>query len=446
MKITFFGGAGTVTGSKYLIEHNDAKILVDCGLFQGVWELTQHNWDPFPIPPETVDAIVVTHAHIDHTGYIPALIKNGFKGPVYCSRATYETCTVLLPDSGNLQEEEAKYHNHHQLPPLYTRQDAEYALRFFKTVAYDTIIQIKSLHVMLIRSGHVLGSAFVTVSDGKQKLTFSGDLGRPEQPLLKTPPPLKQTDYLVLESTYGDRVHEHEDPEEALKAVVHETVQKGGALIIPSFSLMRTQTILYYLYLLKQKNNIPNNVPIFLDSPSGIRITDFFCKFSEEYSISPSVCEAALSVATATPSVEDSKKIDHLRTSAIIIAGSGMADGGRIPYHLQQFISDAKNTILFVGYQAKGSKGRYLIDGEKKIRIHGNEYPVHAQIRSIRGLSAHADSQEIIAWLEHFETKPKKVFLIHGEPEAAQALKKKIEARFGWLVIIPKYLESSELD
>ncbi len=451
MKITFLGAVEEVTGSKYLVEAKDVKILVDCGLFQGDKEITQRNWSPFPIAAESISALVLTHAHMDHTGYIPLLIKNGFRGKIYCSKATYELCAILLIDSGSLQEDEARHSNERRDPqhpavmPLYTKLDAENSLKFFQAVDYDTVWNIKSLQVTLIRSGHILGSTFVIVSDGKQKLTFSGDLGRPEQFIQKSPPHVKETDFLVLESTYGNRLHEQGNPIKALGKVVNATVNKGGVLIIPSFVVERTQTILYCLYQLKQKKAIPN-IPIFLDSPTGIGVTELFCKFKEDLRLSASSCKEIFNIATYIHTVEESKHLDQLTQPAIIIAGSGMADGGRVMYHLQCFISDAKNTVAFVGYQAKGTEGRLLVEGAKELRIHGISYIVRAEITMITALSAHADYTEIIEWLGYFEKPPKKLFLTHGQIEAAESLKKKIEERFGWCVVIPKYLASFDLD
>lgn len=451
MKITFLGAVQEVTGSKYLVENNDIKILVDCGLFQGLKELTQRNWDPFPIDPKSIDALILTHAHIDHTGYIPLLVKNGFRGKIYCTRETSQLCAILLLDCGSLQEDEAKYANakrdpqHPSVMPLYTKLDAENSLKFFQAVDYDTVFSLKSLNITLIRSGHILGSAFIVISDSKQKLTFSGDLGRPEQFIQKSPTHLKQTDFLVLESTYGDRLHQKGDPIKALGEVVNETVSKGGVLIIPSFVVERTQTILYCLYQLKQKKTIPD-IQVYLDSPTGIGITDLFCKFQEDLKFPPSLCKEVFATATYVHTVDESKKLDQLTRPAIIIAGSGMADGGRVVHHLQHFISDAKNTVAFVGYQAKGTPGRLLVDGTKEIRIYGTSYEVHAEIKMITALSAHADYQEILEWLSYFEYPPKKVFLTHGEIDSAESLKKKIEERFGWSVIIPKYLDSYNLD
>ncbi len=451
MKITFFGAVEEVTGSRYLVEDKDVKILVDCGLFQGDKEITQRNWDPFPLAVESIDALVLTHAHIDHTGYIPLLVKNGFKGKIYSSKGTQELCALLLIDSGYLQEEEAKHRNkrrdpqHPMVMPLYTKLDAEHSLKFFQAVDYDAVVSIKSLQVTLIRSGHILGSSFVIVSDGKQKLTFSGDLGRPEQFIQKSPPHLQETDFLVLESTYGNRLHEEGDPIKALGEIVNETIKKGGVLILPSFVVERTQTILYCLYQLKQKKIIPD-IPIFLDSPMGIKVTDLFCKFKEDLTLPASLCKEIFNTATYIHTVEESKQLDQITQPAIIIAGSGMANGGRVMFHLQHFISDAKNTVAFVGYQAKGTQGRFLVEGSKELRVYGISYTVRAEIKVITAFSAHADYKEIIEWLGYFGKPPKKIFLTHGEIESAESLKKKIEEQLGSTVVIPKYLESFDLD
>lgn len=450
MNITFLGAVEEVTGSRYVVEHNGIKILVDCGLFQGPWEITKHNWEPFPVAPKSIDAIILTHAHIDHTGFIPAFTKNGFTGRIYCSKATYALCAILLVDSGAIQEEDAKRRNKHKDPehqtePLYTKLDAEKALRLFQQVDYDTPFTIKGLQVTLTASYHILGASFVIVSDGKQKLTFSGDLGRPHRVIMKPTPHLSQTDYLVLESTYGDRLHEEGDPLQIIGEIVNDTVKKGGVLIIPAFAVGRTQTILYCLYQLKQKNLIPD-IPIFLDSPMAISVNDLLCRFKDEHTLSPSLCKNVLAIATYTPTAEESKQIDLIKQPAIIIAGSGMADGGRVIHHLKQFISDPRNTIAFVGFQAKGALGSVLVNGASEVKMHGEWFPVRAEIKTINMFSAHADYQEIIEWLESFEKSIKKVFLTHGDLDAAQSLQKKIEERFGWPVVIPQYLESFDLD
>lgn len=450
MKITFLGAVEQVTGSKYLIEQENTKVLVDCGLFQGGYKTTQRNWDEFPIDPASINAVVLTHAHIDHSGYIPLLVKKGFKGKIYCTQGTYELCQILLIDNGHIQEEAAKRTNQYKDPndpiraPLYTQADAEYSFRFFQVMDYDTAFKIGSLSVTLIRCSHITGSAFVVVSDGKNKLTFSGDLGGPNQLIMQAPTPLQQTDYLVLESTYGNRIHEEGDPIKQLGELINTTVARGGSVLIPAFAVGRTQTILYCLYQLKQKKAIPD-IPIFLDSPMAIKVTQLFCKFSDDHTLSDK-CNDILNVAQYTPTVEQSKELDTLKGPAIIVAGSGMAEGGRMPHHFQTYISDPKNIIAFVGFQAYGTRGRDLEMGQQEINLYGQMYEVRAEIKTINLFSAHADYDEILQWLAHLQNNPKKIFLTHGELESAQSLKKKIEERFGWTVIIPQYQDSFELD
>ncbi|MBD3273458.1 MBL fold metallo-hydrolase [Candidatus Dependentiae bacterium] len=452
MKITFLGAAENVTGSKYLLEQENTKILVDCGLFQGTKEIRRRNWDKFPIKPESIDAVILTHAHIDHSGYIPAFVKNGFKGKIYCSKATLELCSILLPDSGSLQEEDAKaankygYSSHRPALPLYTLKDAEKSLKSFEVVDFEKSFSIGSFpSITLIPSHHILGSSFVVISDGNKKITFSGDLSRPNQLIMKDPTHLKKTDFLVLESTYGDRLHKKEDPVKEMGKIINRTVKKGGKIIIPAFAVGRTQTVLYCLYELKKNNAIPD-IPIFLDSPMAIDVTDLLCKFKDEHKLSDELCHHICRIAKYTRSVEESKKIDAHEGSSIIIAGSGMVTGGRVLHHLKHFISDSKNTILFVGYQAEETRGRDLVNGEKRIMIHGKNFKVNAEIKKLDYFSAHADYNEILQWLSYFENKIEKVFVTHGEHESALSLKSKIEERFDWNTVVPKYLESFDLD
>lgn len=446
MKITFLGAVGEVTGSRYLVEDEGIRILVDCGLFQGDKELSKRNWNAFPIEPGSIDAVILTHAHIDHSGYIPLLVKNGFKGKIYCSKATYRLCSILLVDSGSLFEENAK-RTHENFPqssevPLYTKSDAKHSLQFFQAVDDGKPLTIgTSLKFTLIHSYHILGSSFVIMSDGRSTLTFSGDLGRPARLIMKSPEHLKQTDFLVLESTYGDRLHKEDDPIKILGQIINKTVAKGGMLVIPAFSVERAQTILYCLYQLKQKKIIPN-IPIFLDSPMAIDVNNLFCIFEDEHKLPSHVCNDIFDIATYTRTVEESKRINDINHSVIIIAGSGMADGGRVLYHLKRLISDAKNTVVFVGFQAPGTLGHALIDGARRVEIFDQWYNVHAQIEIMGNFSAHADYNEILQWLGYFESSPKKVFITHGEIQSALFLKNKIEERFGWSVVVPKYLES----
>lgn len=442
MKITFFGGVGQVTGSRYVVEEKGTRVLVDCGMFQGPWEVAKQNLNQFPVGPSSINAVVLTHAHIDHTGYLPRLVKDGFSGPIYCSKATFELCQIMLVDSASLLEQEAE---RYKRKPLYTKADAERALRYFHTIDYDTPFEIGSLTITLIASYHILGAAFIAISDGKRTLTFSGDLGRPHSLTMKSPPPITTTDYVVLESTYGDRLHETGDPLQEIEDIVNHTVKKGGVLVIPSFAVGRTQTILYCLYQLRKQDRIPK-IPIYLDSPMGIKTTDLFCKFKDEHSLSLSTCHDAFDIAVGTPTVQDSKRLNDLQSPAIILAGSGMAEGGRALYHFQHYITDKKNTIMLVGYQGEDTGGRALLDGAKKMKIYGRQYPVRADIKNINLFSAHADYNEILQWLSHFKAAPKKVFLTHGELDSAEALQEKIEKQFGWNVVVPQYGDSFELD
>lgn len=444
MKITFLGAAAEVTGSKYLVEHENLKILVDCGLFQGPKSM-EHEQNSFPIEAKAIDAIVLTHAHIDHSGYIPSLVKKGFKGKIYCSRGTYDLCSILLVDSGLVQEESSK-ESQGVIPPLYTKQDAEYSLRFFHVVDYDRVITIgKSLQVTLIQSGHIIGSSFVVVSDGMQTLTFSGDLSGFHQPLMKSPTLLKQTDFLVVESTYGNKLHENVDAFKVLAKVIHQTIANKGTLIIPAFAVGRAQTILYCLHKLKEQKLIPD-IPVFLDSPMAIRASNVLCNFPEELNINVFECNQILSAATFIRTSLESKAIDKIPSPKIIIAGSGMAQGGRVLHHLKHFITDEKNIVLFVGFQVEGTLGYDLTHGAQHIQIDDRVYNVHAQVKNLDTFSAHADWQEILEWLGSFQNKPKKVFITHGQPEASESLKKKIEERFGWSVVVPNYSESFELN
>lgn len=451
MKITFLGAAQEVTGSKYLVEQADTKLLVECGLFQGTFKTAKRNWDKFPLDPARIDAVILTHAHIDHSGYLPLLVKNGFRGKIYCSKATFELCKILLIDNGNIQEESAKRYNERKndqaapATPLYIKSDAEYALQFFEVIEYDSPFKLGVFTITLIRCSHIIGSSFVVISNGQATLTFSGDLSGSKQLIMQAPSHLKKTDYLVLESTYGDRLHEEGDPIEKLGQVIKEAIQQNGIVLIPAFAVGRTQTILYCLYELKQKKHIPD-VPVFLDSPMAISVTNLFCDYNEDYLLPVNLCKSILGVAKATPEVADSKGLANLNGPAIIIAGSGMMEGGRILYHLQSYISDPKNTLIIVGYQAPGTKGSELMGGAKEINLFGNMHEVHAKIKYLDLFSAHADYNEILEWLSHFEKAPKKIFLTHGELESAQSLKQKIEQRFGWEVIIPKYKESFDLE
>lgn len=451
MKLSFLGGAGTVTGSKYLVSFDDKKILVDCGLFQGYKDLRLRNWAPIPLNPRALNAVFLTHAHIDHSGYIPLLVKQGYKGPIYCSSGTADLCSILLPDSGHLQEEEAflanqyGYSKHHPALPLYTVHDAEIALKQFVPQPYHTPLSLfDEVSIELIPAGHIIGSAYVRIQCHAMSLLFTGDIGRPHDPIMQAPSLVDEVDYLVMESTYGNRLHESSNPEAFLKTIIDDTVKRGGSVIIPSFAVARAQTLLHYIARLKQKNAIPN-IPVYLDSPMAINATEILCKHHADHHLSSRECMELCQAATYTQTPEESKALDGDSSPKIIISASGMATGGRVLFHIKTYAPDPKNTILFAGFQAGGTRGARLTHGEKEIKIHGEIIPVRAQIKTLDNLSAHADYHELLAWLSHFKRPPKKTFITHGEPEASLSLKAKIEEQMGWTCVIPEYQQTVTL-
>ncbi|MBX9868804.1 MAG: MBL fold metallo-hydrolase [Burkholderiaceae bacterium] len=433
MKIKFLGATGTVTGSKYLLQSGTAKILLDCGLFQGYKQLRLRNWQPLPIAPAELDAVVLTHAHLDHSGYLPLLVKNGFRGKIYCSGATYELCKILLPDSGRLLEEEAGFANRHGFSkhspalPLYSEADAVRALRHFSPVKFNTVFQpCEGLQVELFRAGHILGAAIVQIKSADTTITFSGDLGRLHDLIMPAPSKIESSDYLVLESTYGDRQHDATDPAILLGNTIRETSSRGGVTIIPSFAVGRAQEIMYHLHLLKKSGALPSALPVYLNSPMAADTTALYQKFREEHQLNTAQCEAMCHAAKIVNSVEESIALNRKRTPMVIIAASGMATGGRVLHHLKAFASDTRNTILFAGFQASGTRGAAMIGGVESIKIHGDYIPLRAKVLQIDNLSAHADANEIMTWLSYFKTPPKKTFITHGEPAAADALRRRI--------------------
>ena len=452
MKLQFLGATHTVTGSKYLIKLADKNILIDCGLFQGLKELRLKNWSPLPIDAATIDAVILTHAHIDHTGYLPLLVKNGFTGPIYCSNATADLCKILLPDSAYLQEEEARHANRHLTSkhkpalPLYTVEDALHALEQFQTVAFNTIKSLdQETTFEFYPAGHILGASFVAFKNKGVSALFSGDVGRLNDPIMQAPSPILNSDYIVLESTYGDRAHSQKDPLEELEKVVNETAKRGGSLLIPAFAVGRAQSILYFLYQLKHQNRIPN-LPIFLDSPMAINATELFYRYADQHRLPKDLAREICDSATYVRTQDESKALNEKTFPKIIISASGMATGGRVLHHLIQLAPDARNSIVFAGYQAAGTRGNALTHGKKEIKIFGQIVPINAEVRILDNLSAHADYQELLHWLSGLTQAPKKIFLTHGEEHAALEFQKKIEEEFGWNCIVPKYLQVENLD
>ncbi|MDX1838547.1 MBL fold metallo-hydrolase [Legionella taurinensis] len=451
MKIQFLGAVQTVTGSKYLIQTNQINLLVDCGLFQGYKELRLRNWATLPINPQKIDYVLLTHAHIDHSGYIPLLIKNGFRGKILCTAATKDLCSILLPDSGHLQEEDARYANrkgyskHHPALPLYTQQEAEDALNYFQVISFEERISIAdNLQATFYYGGHILGASFIRLEQGHTSILFSGDLGRQVDPLMFAPKEPLSSDFLVIESTYGNRIHDKTDPLIQLKEIINRTVKRGGSIIIPSFAVGRTQSLLYYLYELKSKNEIPD-IPVFVDSPMATHATKIFSRYAEQNRLTREQNNAVCAMAHYINSVDESIALDHQQFPSVVISASGMATGGRILHHIRHFAPDPKNTILFSGFQVGGTRGDRMIRGEREIKMFGQMIPVRAEVVQMDNISAHADSIEMLNWLARLKKAPRKLFITHGEKEASQALKSQIEQRFNWVCEIPSYLDSASL-
>jgi metallo-beta-lactamase family protein len=462
-KITFLGAAGTVTGSKYLVEAEGKRLLVDCGLFQGSNELEQRNWNNPPVNPTAVDWVVLTHAHIDHTGFIPRLVHLGYRGPFYCNAATNELCQLLLPDSAHLQEEDAQYiakkgYSRHQPPlPLYTVEESQAALKQFREIPRAEAFTISPQFMVRPHdAGHILGSSWLELTiteNGKQILVvFSGDIGRYNQPILKDPEPPNRADYLLCESTYGDRDHPAGSVADALASVINGTVKRGGVIVIPAFAVDRTQMIMFYLRELVNQKRIPV-LPVFIDSPMAISVTDLYVRHPEDHD-SDYLNEEQyglgdplnMKLVHLVRTVEDSKKINDVTTPCIIVSASGMATGGRVLHHLAKRLPDPKNTVLLVGYQADGTNGRKLQDGAKTLRLFSADIPVGAQVICMGQLSAHAGKSELLRWLSGFMAPPRQTFLVHGEPVALNSLRDAVVAQFKWPVTIPAYLQTFDLN
>lgn len=451
MQLQFLGATDTVTGSKYLVQHDKTKVLVDCGLFQGYKLLRLRNWSPLPVNPAAIDAVILTHAHIDHSGYLPLLVRQGFHGKVYCTPATLDLCRILLPDCGHLLEEEAEFANRHKISkhtpalPLYTRHDAERCLSLFHSVVYDKNWQpAPGLHASLAPSGHMPGSSFVRLDNGSRSILFSGDIGRPNDMVLTAPSVVDGADYLVVESTYGDRLHQSSDVLLELANVINRTAARGGVLVIPAFAVGRAQSLLYCIHLLKARGVI-HNLPVYLNSPMAASAMQVYLKHRAELRLTAAQCEAMALTAHVVETPEESRLLNARRGPMVIIAASGMATGGRVVHHLKAFAPDKRNTILFAGFQAGGTRGATIASGAPTVRIHGEDIPVRAEVAMLNHLSAHADAAEIISWLSGFKFPPKQTFITHGEPAAADAMRQRIERELHWSCHMPGYLESVTL-
>ncbi|MBI2713127.1 MAG: MBL fold metallo-hydrolase [Rhizobiales bacterium] len=451
LSLTFLGGVGTVTGSKYLVEHERHRILVDCGLFQGFKALRLKNWAPFPVEPRSIESIILTHAHIDHSGYLPLLVKQGFAGRILCSKATADLCEILLPDAGHLQEKDAEFANRHGFSkhkpalPLYTLKDAQKVLEHLTPVAFDQDRTLTSGgRIRLRHAGHILGAATVQLDWAGSTIVFSGDLGRYADPIMFDPAPIERTDYLLVESTYGDRRHDKRDPADALAEIVETTIGRGGTVVIPAFAVGRAQSLMYHLQRLKSAGRL-SNVPVFLDSPMAQDASDIFCANVKDQKLPPAECRRSCAVAHYVRSVEESKALTANPMPKVIISASGMATGGRVLHHIKRFAPDPKNTILFAGFQAGGTRGAAMMAGAKSIKMYGDHVPVRAQVHNLDMLSAHADADEILRWLGGFKTPPRMTFITHGEPAASDALRHRIEEELKWPCLVPDQGQRVEL-
>jgi metallo-beta-lactamase family protein len=435
--ISFLGGAGTVTGSKHLLTVDSKKILIDCGLFQGIKEQRRLNWAPLGVDAASIDAVVLTHAHLDHCGYLPLLVKQGFRGPIYCSEPTAALARLILLDSAKIQVEDADHANregyskHKPAQPLYDIMDAEKVFPLFKPLTLEEWHEVLGdrIRLNLVNSGHILGSTFVEIEVGGKYFVFSGDLGRREPLTLRPRATLGTADVLVLESTYGDRRHSNEDPSEALAHLIRETIAQSGHVLIPTFAIGRTQDILHLIANLKAKNRIPD-VPVYLDSPMGARATEIFERYSTWHGISKDALKRLSESFHYVSNGRESMSICRSKAPSIVVAGSGMLTGGRIKHHLESRLSNKRNTVILTGYQAAGTLGRMLREGAQEAKLFGKYVPVRARITEISSLSAHADQFEILEWLGEFAETPKKIFLVHGEPNATEALRVRITDRF----------------
>nr|WP_237180245.1 MBL fold metallo-hydrolase [Rhodoplanes sp. Z2-YC6860] len=445
MTLSFLGGAGTVTGSKYMLDNGEHRILIDCGLFQGFKSLRLKNWAPLPVDPSSLEAVILTHAHIDHSGYLPLLVKRGFRAPVLGSSPTVDLCKILLPDAGYLQEKDADFANRHGFSkhkpalPLFTQKDAVDSLEQLVSMSFYNERSLPCGATTCLRpAGHILGAASVRIQWAGVTTVFSGDLGRYDDPIMVDPEPFERTDYLLVESTYGNRLHAKVDPAEALASVVEKTVARGGTVVIPAFAVGRAQSLLFHLHKLKAAGRLPN-IPIFLDSPMAQDAGEVFCKHTESHKLSADECRRACAVAHYVQSVEESKALTANLMPKVIVSASGMATGGRVLHHLKQFAPDPKNTILFAGFQAGGTRGAAMLAGADRIKMHGEYVPVRAQVSNLDMLSAHADSDELLRWLRGFKAPPKITFITHGEPVAADALRHRIEEELGWPCLVPDH-------
>lgn len=451
LRLTFLGANATVTGSRYLIEAGQHRVLVDCGLFQGYKPLRLRNWNPFPVDPATIDAVVLTHAHLDHSGYLPRLMNSGFSGTAWCTEATRDLCAILLPDSGHLLEEEASYANrkgsskHHPAAPLYTEDDARRCLRLLRPVPFlESFEPVPGLQITFQPQGHILGAAAIVARYGGCSVTFSGDVGRPDDPVMRAPAPPAESDWIVIESTYGNRIHPALALEKELQVALQRVLARGGVAVIPAFAVGRAQLLLHVIAQMQERGDIPR-APVYLNSPMATDVTALYTKYRDEHRLDAAALQLLKRTTHIVNSVEESKALNRRHGPMIIVAASGMATGGRVLHHLIAFARDPRNMILLSGFQAGGTRGAALARGDSTVRIYGEDVPVRAEVVQLGAASAHADASELIGWLRAAPKAPRGVFITHGEPDAADALRLRIKRELQWAAHIPEYLDSVDL-
>jgi metallo-beta-lactamase family protein len=451
MKIRFIGGAGTVTGSKTLVESNGIQILIDCGQFQGIKPLRELNWNPLPILPSSIDFVLLTHGHLDHCGWLPRLVNQGFKGKIFCTSPTKDISKLILLDSAKIQEEEANkankenYSKHEIAEPLYTVQEAEKAFPFFRVIKSKEVVPLDAeISAIFTNAGHILGACSIALTVENKVLVFSGDIGRDDDVMLFPPTKPEVADYIFLESTYGNRLHPADDAKKALASYINNAVRKGGTIILPSFAVERAQTVMYLLWQLKKEDAIPN-IPYIIDTPMGISVLDIFYTHQNWHKIPEDEFTAMCKMFTMISDYQETMDTIYHQQPKVVIAASGMITGGRVLSYLEHYIGLPETTVIIIGYQAEGTRGRKLLEGAKEIKIHGHYYDVKATILSIDSLSAHADQKGLLQWLSELQSKPTKVFLVHGENQAADELRIKINEQYGFDTTVPLLGDEIEL-
>ena len=450
MQLTFLGAAGCVTGSRYLLQAGGLRVLIDCGLFQGYKVLRERNWKRLPFEPSSLDAVLLTHAHVDHSGYLPALVRDGFRGKIYTTAATRDLCGILLPDSAHIHEEHARFANqmgfskHHPALPLYTVEDAEFVPEHFQVVERDRDLDIGGLTLRFSDAGHILGASSIRVDDGRTQVLFSGDLGRPHDLMMRAPAPPQDADWILMESTYGDRLHEAVDPLEAIAEPLRRCFERGGVALVPAFAVGRTQALLFALQQLFEAGRLPR-VPVFVDSPMARKVTELYQRHVDEHVLDADTCQRVCGMPSFARSVEESKRLDAEGPPRILISAAGMLTGGRVLHHLKVFGPHEKNLILLPGFQAPGTRGADLCAGAQELKIHGQFVPIKAEVKQISILSAHPDQAELMSWLGSAPAPPRGVFLVHGEPASLEALRRKVRRDLQWPVRVADDGETVEL-